>query len=99
MEVFITAVKDLIKYRIISGVNTGDKTLDSLSSAIFISIATGLLTYAVWFNVYFRALICINKCRKKSTVVDKTNYLFHKSALENTKLIYGSYFESANFNY
>ena len=47
-EGIVTALKDLIKYKIVANVDTGDKTLDNMVNIFLISILTFVLSSAAW---------------------------------------------------
>jgi len=47
----LTSIKDLIKYRIIQAVDTGDKTYNSLLHTFFLAILALIMGYVTWENI------------------------------------------------
>jgi len=68
VDAIMTSIKDLLKFKIISSINTGDKTQDSLISAMLLAIATftlGVVSYdeIIWwiYRIWYRNAKELNK--------------------------------------
>ena len=48
MDIIFSTFRDLVKFKIISNINTGDKTGDATFGAFYIAIITFLLNIELW---------------------------------------------------
>jgi len=76
MEAILVTVKDLVKYKIVSSINTGDKTLDSLYVALSATILTVVFTISYWKVLLDYLKIIIGKIPKCSKIVKKEENSF-----------------------
>lgn len=67
-----TSIKDLIKFKAVSYVNTGDKTQDNLINAVLLTILTALYTYLTYEKMtkFWGNLKCSRKRKNKTVVGD-----------------------------
>ncbi len=52
MDFILSAIKDLIKYKIVASINTGDKTYDNLINTALLAILTIIFTQTYWIALY-----------------------------------------------
>lgn len=68
----IDGIKDLIKYKVISNVNTGDKTQDNLLNAVILTSIAGILTPGLQYRIQFLFSKLTSRCIKQK--ITQTNY-------------------------
>jgi len=88
MEVFLSAVKDLIKYKIVSYINTGDRTLDNLLNTVLIavvSIVFGSTTATYIYMYYYRFKY---RYGNKMTRINANSYDFYEKSCKDKKYKY-----------
>jgi len=88
----ITALKDLIKFKIVAYVNTGDKTQDSLINALLLSIMTFIFASFSITGILIRYRIWRMK-RENVGVLDASNAEYYTNLLlkDPTKIVYGTW--------
>ena len=57
MEAILQTAKDLLKFKVISSINTGDKTFDNILTAFLMSIIVFLLSDTMWKSLYLKIKI------------------------------------------
>jgi AAA+ superfamily predicted ATPase len=68
----LDSIKDLLKYKIVSSVNTGDKNLDNLINAFLLIILTIIFTPGLQYKIFYYVSKMLSKCIKQK--LSKTNY-------------------------
>jgi hypothetical protein len=88
MDVVINSVKDLLKFKAVSYVNTGDKTQDNLLNSVLLSIITILFTnlsiemiqnYINWIKytyIYSNYTVTVNNVGYFRYIANKNKHLF-----------------------
>lgn len=69
---FADGIKDLLKYKIVSNVNTGDKNLDNIYNALLLSFLAFLFTPGLQYRLYHFIMRITSKCMKPK--LTKYNY-------------------------
>jgi len=81
MEALVSALKDIIKFKAVSYVNTGDKTLDNLINTFVLAAIALAFSASVYTNIYYWSFYVyysmIGKTRQKSKTVDLRSYDYY----------------------
>jgi len=86
MENFLSALKDLAKYTIISKVSMGDKTLDSMISAVLLSMSVACFTVSFWKEAWMKVKrLYYKRCGKKGGVLTEKNYEMYRALVSSRK--------------
>ena len=80
----ITGIKDLLKFNIISNVNTGDKTQDNLLNAVILSFLSAIFTPGLQYQVQMLFSKLTSKCIKQK--ITQTNYDVIRKYMEINKI-------------
>lgn len=80
VESIVLALKDLIKFKIISYVNTGDKTQDNLINAFLLACVTIIFTTFSWHSIVVKIQIWKNKTGK-FVPLNSTTIPYYKSLI------------------
>lgn len=70
MDIILTSVKDLVKFKVVSTVNTGDKTYDNLLIGLATSLLVMIFSTTVWSKLYSYVvynILCLNDLRSYQT--------------------------------
>jgi len=85
MEALVSSFKDLLKYKIVASINTGDKTFDNLLNTILLTIMSLCFTVTFWkktiIDFYYRSIFYLQ--RKKITELTKQNFHMHVVEINN----------------
>ncbi len=94
MDVILSAIKDVLKYKVISQTNTGDKTLDNLYNTLFIAVLTILFAKSIWVQFYtkIKELYCRIKGFRQSRVLTEQNYEFYETKCLNGSFMYCTWY-------
>ena len=82
-EVILASIKDLIKYKIVAHVNTGDKTLDNMVNMLLIAVLSIAMSAAAWRTLYIKWYIFKMDHTNNSKTIDFRNYYYYVGILTN----------------
>jgi hypothetical protein len=83
-ESIITGIKDLLKFNIISNVNTGDKTKDNLLNAVILSFLSAIFTPGLQYQIQMLFSKLTSKYIKQK--ITQTNYDVIRKYMEINKI-------------
>lgn len=91
-EAISTALKDLLKFKIITYVNTGDKTQDNLINTFLLAIITLIFTTVSWQAIVFKYQMWRHKSKPFIPLDGKTIH-YYKEMIPNikSKFSYGTW--------
>lgn len=79
MASLVDGIKDLLKYKVVSNVDTGDKSQDNLINAIILAFIAAIFTPGLKYRIQFLIGKMLSKCVKqkitKSNYEDMRNYI------------------------
>ncbi len=90
-DIFISSLKDILKYKVISTINTGDKTFDNLVTTLIVTILTCIFAKTFWndvikqINFYYKVKI------QKNRMITSKNYDDCFKALNTNKVFFLEY--------
>jgi AAA+ superfamily predicted ATPase len=76
IEPFVSSLKDLLKFKIIGYVNTGDKTQDNLINTFLLAILAFIFTIFSWNKT--ELLMKINLLTKRTIILDKNTKEYYR---------------------
>lgn len=83
MSVFLQACQDLIKYKIIAFINTGDRVMDGLLNAVCIALIACICNKKLLTNLYFRIYIqYVQYVQKNNLQLDPHNFKYFTNVLK-----------------
>lgn len=84
MASLVDGIKDLLKFKVISIINTGDKTQDNLLNTVILTTITGIFTPGLQYQVQFLLGKLTSKCIKQK--LSPSNYEAVRKYMEMNKL-------------
>jgi hypothetical protein len=90
MEAILTALKDLLKFKITKHIDTGDKTYDSMLNMLFLSLLTWVFTLLSWetLSLYYMIYMMRFSGKRNNNIDSKTYKYYSELCKKNEKLIY-----------
>lgn len=79
----LSAVKDIVKYRIVSAVNTGDKTYDNLINTLLLILIAKLFDYTLILEKVKKLAYCIFYYRKRDkNSISAKDFQYHVTEIQ-----------------
>jgi SpoVK/Ycf46/Vps4 family AAA+-type ATPase len=94
MEILLQSVKDIIKYKVIDFINTGDKTFDNLLITLSISIIT--IIFAFNFREFLEKCTCLCTCLNRTTKITSQNREFLVGKIAKMPQVYANITENCD---
>ncbi len=85
LEVVTAALKDLLKFKIVGYVNTGDKTQDSLLTAFLLAIMTLVFATFSWTSIMIKYHMWRSKRQSSTVKLDANTLPYYKSMIPSIK--------------